>query len=438
MEECNKLAKRGSANQELATELKGGISSVRLVGKVRVASDTFEDPKCKEGKTWNSIRNTFGVEVSDGNVHYVTLQGGYKTDKPLIYTFNEDLETIQVKWQDRFKDDILDTIPSSQKIVVSIEKDEDGKRIRKEFLHIIDVNEYLAEHLENGAEVVVMADVERQPGKEDRVYTSYNLKMIALNEEYTMKSGEVREPAKHEALLRQTFLLNEYSLDKKWKKQLEDEGETLVSAFVPQYVSSILVGDSYVKVKDKVSTSTLPIPVSFKIKLDTKASDDAKASRINLYKKWFSIGKEKVREFYMMMELNEGYTESTGDVEITAEMQELIDAGIMQKEEIESEVTVRGERVSEIIFIKPGFVKDPDNPSQKVIAIRDDKYAEQALVMPNFNTEYEDEIEEDEDDLGFGEDEFNNEEETVEETVEEDEEEDDPLAGMFDDDSIFD
>lgn len=63
----------------------------------------------------------------------------------------------------------------------------------------------------------------------------------------------------------------------------------------------------------------------------------------------------------------------------------------MTIEDIEKQLTVRGERVSEILLIKPN-VKINDE-GKTVIDIEDDKYAADVLVFPEFEISKDDESE---------------------------------------------
>ena len=107
-----------------------------------------------------------------------------------------------------------------------------------------------------------------------------------------------------------------------------------------------------------------------------------------------------------------GYESSTGNIEVTPEIQDLIDAGIMTLEQVQNEATITENRIEENVFDHP-MIHSEDG---KILPLFSDTYSPEALVM------LEDET-----------DEFDNEEDdqTVDTTV--DSEEDD----VFSDDDLF-
>lgn len=420
---------RKAAKKELLKELKGGIASVRLVGTARIGKDSFGGVQQKEKSTWKHVDSSFGIESGEGNVNYAQLKGGYKTDKPILYLLDEDFKPMQIDWEDRNNPEIIETVSQNRILTAAIEKDEKGKLIRKKFLSEIDFEEYLSVHLQNNQQIIAMCDVEYSEWNE-KTYRNFKLRSVFLNEERKINNETV--PArKPEATLRQTYLLNEGSLDRNWQKQLEKDGATHVNAFVPQYVGKISVNGEYVEVKQ-----TLPFSQRIKIEIPETVSDEKLPKLIALYKKLFVVKKGAVREISLVMRLNEGYEEAVGEAEITPEMQELIDCGIMTAEEVEQDVTVRGDKVSETIFVKPGFRKLSEEAKTKEIAMDDDKYDPEALVWPDLDDDL------DEDEIDLDDDDFNNEDESAEDKDEkeessEDDEEDDGLDGLFDDEDIF-
>lgn len=424
------VARRTSATKkELLTELKGGTASALFVGKAVVSSDSFTEAACKEGKTWKHIRNSFGVNVGEGNTHYIRLNGGYKTDRPLVYVRNTDFEPIQIPWDERFNKEKLANVTDQDFIQVRIKKNAEGKMITKKFLSVLDVNDYLNENLENDAEVIVSAQPEYS-FYNDTIYTNYNIKGIFLNEGRVINEVE-QDKRPSEATLRQTYFLNEHSLSKNWQKELKENGFTVVNAFVPEYTSNIMSNGTTFEFK-----KVLPYQRQFKVELSTELSDENKDKRINVFKKFFLVAKGEVRQASFVMKLNEGYVETTGQVEITDEMQELIDAGIMTEEEVKQDVTIRGDRVSEVIFVKPGF-KKVEESGQKVIAIEDGVYDPSALVFPDLNADEED-LEED-DGILFDESDFEDDDDSSfdlggDSSDEEVAEEKDPIDDLFGDD----
>ena len=142
----------------------------------------------------------------------------------------------------------------------------------------------------------------------DNTYTNFNIKGIYLNEARTV--NEVEQPKRApEATMRQTYFLNEHSLGKTWLKDLKEQGFTTVNGFVPQYIS---------KLNDVEVKKVLPFARQFKIEIPVELEDEKKAKLLNVFKRYFVVPKDTVREISLVMKLNEGYVETTGEAEITA------------------------------------------------------------------------------------------------------------------------
>lgn len=439
------MARRSGSSEkkELLKDLKGGIASLRLVGAAKVNEHSFGGVQQKDGKTWKHVDSSFGVEIEEGNVIYGQVKGGYVTTRPLIYAMDEDYKPLQIPFDERFDEEWLGQVNNNNKFSAMIEREEiekevdgetvkvkEGKLIRKEFLSPIDFEEYLAKNLPNKAEVIVFCDVEYSEWQEKQ-YRNHIVRNVILNEERTV-NGVVTPPKPHEATLRQTFLVNEYALEKSWAKDVKAEGSAMVNAFVPQYVGKLPVDGEYVEVK-----KVLAFPQRFKLEVPEDLDDEMLTKRLKLFKGLFSVKAGTLREISLVMKLNEGYQEATGEAEITEEMQELIDCGIMTEEEVKEDLTIRGNKVSEVIFVKPGFKKD-EGGTKKILAKEDDKYDPSALSRPVI--EKDEDLLDDEGEVDL-EEEFDKEDEPEvkkedkkDEKVEDD---DDGLDDLFDDEDIF-
>lgn len=357
------------------TELSRGTAFVRLVGQATINDKSFSEPKINDKKTWTSIRNSFGIDTGNKNIIYVQVAGGYKPTNPIVYAMNNDFEPLQIPFADRFDEEILKSVNRNNFISVGIEKDEEGKLIIKRFLHPIDASAYIAEHLQNGEDVIATGDVEYSQGKEGRIYRNFNLKTLFLNED-RKRNEEVIPKMKPEATLRQTYLLGENSLSKKFSKELEKERETTLNVFVPQFLSQVKAGDSYVEYK-KVA----PLPQQVIVRIPDGMNEDKLEKFVSYVKKQFSVKKGRVTEMGMICRLNEGFKEETGAVEITKEMRELIELGIMTEEEAKEDATIRTNIVSETIFHKPAFKIKNEGDTQKTQDVDTEKYDPTVLIF---------------------------------------------------------
>lgn len=359
--------------EALLTELKGGVSSFSLMGTAVVRDNALQGIQQKEGSTWRHVDSSFGVSTGEGNTVYARIWGGYKTDNPILRRWNNDNEFVEIKWENRLAEGVIDDIRPSELFRAGFEKDEDGRLITKEFLSEIDFEEYLIEHLADGMPVRVRGDVEYNEYNDD-IYRRYNVKSVFLAETYTNKEGEVVTP-KPLAQVRQTYLLDEDALDKRWEKELQEDGRTTLSLFVPQYLSTRKVGDKYVPFK-----KTVPLHQGVVVKMSSAPDEKEIMTKKKIMDKFFKVKRDTVREIVLVNNINEGYEEATG-VEINDELQELIDLGIMTEDDIKNQVTIRGNKVSELVFAQPAVLRNRDTGEVR-LQLDDSKYAPEALIVP--------------------------------------------------------
>ena len=376
------------AKTELLKELKGGVSNFIIVGKATIKEDSFSGEIIKEGKTWLHTDSSFGIEYGDGLKTFVKLYGGYKLDNPTLQAFSrEGKSMISIDWEDRFDEKVIDTVSPRSLYTARLVSDEDGKLITKQFLNALDFEEYLGENLEDGMDVTVTGNIEYGTYGEGKLSKKYNLRSVYINQEY--KRGEEVVPKKDPvAVIRQTFILDDGSLDKGYKKELEKTGETVIAAKVPQYLSSKKVGESYVPYK-QVDPILVPLKLKTRIKVDEEGFDKELERTIKIAEQFFKVKKDTVRELGVNLNLIEGYDSSTGEIEISKEMQQLIDAGILSEDDVKSQMTSRGNKVSEYVYIKP-IIRAEEGVAK--IQMFDDKYAPEALIVSQFDGENDDEF----------------------------------------------
>ena len=101
----------------------------------------------------------------------------------------------------------------------------------------------------------------------------------------------------------------------------------------------------------------------------------------------FTLKEGVVRELTINSVINEGYTTQTGDFEISKDMQELINLGLISEEEVKKSATVRGSRTSELIFLTPATNVTDDG--EITISMDDEKYAPEVLFTPDVDSDEE-------------------------------------------------
>lgn len=385
------------AKTELLTELKGGRSSFNLTGEALVRDNALQGIQQKEGSTWRHVNSSFGVKTGEGNTVYARIWGGYKTDKPVLKKWDTDNNFVDVKWENRLSEDIVDSLRPSELFRAGFEEDENGKLIVKKFVSEIDFEEYLREHLADGMQVRVSGEVEYSEYNDD-IQKRYNIKNVFLARPYKNKEGETVEPVPS-ATLTQTYILDDSALSKGWERQLEKEGNIIINAVVPQYLSTRKVGDEYVQFK-----KTIGLPQGIVFKMKDKENEKEFELKKKIINKFFKVKRDKVREIVLINNINEGFEEATG-VEINDEMQELIDLGVLTEEDIKKQVTIRGNKVSEIVFSQPAVNKDKDTGDIQML-MDDNKYSPEALIAPFIDGDDDEDDLDDEEDITVSDDEF--------------------------------
>lgn len=338
----------------LETELRSGVSRFSAYGKVSISADTFPTDAVKAASGYTYKRVSFPVSVGDNNTIYVQMMGGYSPKKPVIYARNTDNDPIEVNWDLRTNENILENIADRSFVKVRLEKDADGKLIEKKFLSEFDAITYMADRLKDGQQVYIGGDVEYRHYN-GQIQRSFNMTTVALDE------NEDRKPS---AQLSQTYLIDSTSVDRDWEDQLEEKKQLVVNAYVPQYVG---------KHEGKQIKKTLAFPQQFVL----KATDENMDKRKAIVKRFLLTDEDVVRELSLLCDLVDGYEESTGNVELSDDLKELIKLGFMTEEAAEKQMTIGGNRVRETVLVRPMLRRNNGQPE----LMMEDKYAPEALVF---------------------------------------------------------
>lgn len=369
--------------KKLDKELERGEARFYISGVVTVKDNTFpekdENGNLKETVSEKSgfsyMRTGFFVKANDSQSAFVSMFGGHNPSHPekdVVYATNADTkEMTKIKWSLRNNEKVIEPLADWSFTHIQIEKDKDGKLIDKKFLSPLDAIVYLSEHLKNGMDIRVSGTVEYQEYNGE-VQRSYNASRISLNS--PNKDGEVR----HYARIRQTYLVDDKALAKDWEKQLEEEGHTTLSLWVPQYVGG---------------TTKKVLPMSQDLVINLVKDDVNKTKKV--IKSLFIPNGDVVREINTIDIIKYGVDESKGQVEFTQEVQDLIDMGFMDAEEIEQADTTSGNRIDAIVFERPEF---EEVDGKKRIAMSD-RYAPEAMTVPDEEDDVEEIIADEDDDL---------------------------------------
>jgi len=363
----------------LLTELEYGRHAYfKLVGKIKLSENGFSGPRTYDTSSWYGVNESFGVDVGDGNVVYPRVSGGYDLKINKLFRRDKDFKALEIPVADRHKEEWVSRVNQSQFKRASLVRGEDGKVVIEKFISDIDYAEYLKENLVEGTEVVVSGEVSYSLGKDgETVYRNYDVKNIYLNETVVDEDGASKLKNPPEAFIRQTYLVDDSSLSSTYKKDLEKEGETVISLTVPQYLGKILHNGQKITWK-----RVTPLRQALVYRIDKSLDEEQLAKTIKWPERLFKIKKDTVREIHIIAKINEGHSVETGIANISPALQELIDDGLLSLEDVKNQTTVRGARISELIYLRPHVEKTEDGVA---IPYRDDKYSSDVLVAPYFD-----------------------------------------------------
>ena len=348
-----------------------------IVGKLSISKESekfkpYEHTSFASG--WAKGRLLFNVQAAE-NRHMLTTEGMYKEDGTgTIYTFTKGKispvtsvktkgESLQVKWKDRNKPEILEQVAEFKKFVIDFEKQgrryelekalkkqeagesvveeletlgvedlakavEESKKKRKEFLSEYDFAEYLAKLLQSDKlkdkKFRILGEI---------VYSEYNgkiYKKLVPQRVYLVNSDE-----EDISTAQITVYYNSESLD---ENSFDDTGKLYVNGFIRNY--------------DGQRKENIPCPIQLTI--DGSKEDEKVQKFTKVMKSQFTVSDDSWKEFGVKVKLLDGAQK----VEITEEMlsdfqKEMLELEVITMDEIRKEIggDVYGERTQEMVIV---------------------------------------------------------------------------------------
>lgn len=348
------------------TELTRGTAKFRFVGHVKLNDDSMKAPEVSKKSSWFMVNSGFTLTDNNGQMLTVTFQGGYDKKSNVLKLLGkreagqEKASWIEIPRTDRANEKLLEKVSDLAFSYAQVAPDPDNeeKCVFTKFVDYIDFFEHVKKHIKNGDLVRVTGHVEYSEYTDrngvERTGKRYIVDRIVKNP--VVKQGEGDEveyvPEKCSALLIQTCLFDDSVLEGDVLDELEENGETTIRFYVPQYLSKIKVGDSYVDYK-----KTVAIPQAMTVQL--REGEDIKKAKKKLKVLFEPKDEEKVVARDVVMKVREGYSEVKSDqpLEYTDEINDLLEAGLISEEELGAVATVRGTFTSQLIFNKVQLVK---------------------------------------------------------------------------------
>lgn len=387
--------------------LKKGKAAFTLIGKAKVTDKTFNlDNSYDSG--WTDNQMYLGVDCGNGNMVYGEMRGGFfPDDDNILRGFSKDdkddagkSKMVEIAWEDRFDEELLDTIADTSFITVGVEKDVKGKTVYKKFLSAYDAVEYLNEHLEDGMIVNVKGNIG---------YSEYDENVSVKKEITSIVLSKVEDEADFKATFTQTILLDSNSIGKKDA----EKNTMLLNAYVVDYVGNPKINGKKVAIKKNVT-----YPKQFEIAINEDPEITAK-----MLQRYFKVKKKNtINVLTVVGNLIEGATiVNITEDDIPDDIKELIEMGLYSEEEAKAKCAVGGNnRERRMVIIKPDitYVGKDDERKPKV-ALDEAEYEDTDLYF------YEQAL----NDVGV---ETDSEEDTSSETDSDDVSEEDDLLAMLD------
>lgn len=350
--------------------LKKGKASFNLIGRVKRTDKSFNlNNTYDSGWTDNSMY--IGVDCGNGNVVYSEMRSGFFPDnESTIRAYSKDdkdengkSKSVEIAWEDRLDESILDTVADTSLITVGVEKDVHGKTVYKKFLQAYDAVEYLDEYLEDN----VVVNVKGNLG-----YSEYDGNVSVKKDITSIVLSKVEDENDFKATFSQTILIEPKCIG----KTLEEKGTIELDAYVVDYVGKPKVDGKKVEVKKNVV-----FPKTFEIEVNENPEITAK-----MIKRFFDPKKKgQVNEITVAGKLVEGgSTVTITKDDIPDDIKELIEMGVYSEDEAVKKIAAggNGNRERRMIVVKPDIVYVGQGDDRKpTVAFEEGKYEEDDLIF---------------------------------------------------------
>ena len=348
-------------------EKKDWQSNFTLIGKPVLNDYTYKIDEHSEKSNWVYNALNLGVDCGDAfGVVWAELMGGYSEDNEnRIFAHGKDengnddfKKKIEVSWDDRFNDDVLEEIGEMSFLVVGLEKTSEGKTFYKKFLSAYDAIAYIREHLTEDMAICVRGNL-KYSSYNDNVQVRKNITSIALS--------KADDSSKYKATFTQSILLDKDSASLKADNIDKDKGVMYVNARVLDYVKEI----NGVEVKGQY-----PYPKQFEFALNLENEKQCKT----VYEKLFKV-KKGITQTTFEGEFIEGGAVVTATLDdLPDDIKDLVLAGVYTEEEACAKRTANGNRERRMVLKKP-MIKLVGDDKTPVIQRFEERYEEDDLVL---------------------------------------------------------
>lgn len=349
-------------------ERKGWSNSFYLVGEARVNDYTYKIDEKSEKSDW--VYNVLNLGVFCGEKHgtvYTEMMGGYGAERDnIIYVHGktddnkDDFENkYTIDWDDRFDEEILESIGDLCFITVGLEtyeKNKETKTFYKKFLSEYDAIAYIKEHLTSDMVINVKGNLE---------YQQYNGNVNVRKKINSIVLSKVDDTSKYFAKFTQTMLLTKDSVGK------PDKDKNVI----PIYAKLLEYTKEY---NGKEVKQFIPVNKSFEYEVDLTKKEIVEKAISKVFKV-----KKGVTEITFEGDFVEGGALVTAtENDIPDDIKDLIEIGAYTLEEALAKCTENGGKEKRMILRKP-VIKMVGEEGSKVPVIQktEQKYSDEDLIL---------------------------------------------------------
>lgn len=286
-----------------------------------------KDEKTKETKKMLSM--SFGIKETDMNMAFVEA---FDSQQKVIKTMDVDNEKMDVDWDDRFDEDIIEKVANYRKYIVDLGDEHGG---RQEFITAYDMIEHLREHLPNyDGRVVVTGQFTRDwYAKKKTYFSKFRIQNVFA----------APEERKNRLLLTMDLFYNKNSLD---DSDFDENKKMTLDCYIEQYIN-----------KDE-GRKYVPIQVVFSgAKYDL---ENEKHKKLFDYKmKYIKVKNKNMVHIPWEIVLLRGAEEAEFDESMLTDSQrEQIELGIKSVDDFRPKGNIYGDRIDEFRLFEPKLEGD--------------------------------------------------------------------------------
>ena len=288
---------------------------------------TKKDEKTKENRKMLSM--TFGIKENDMNMAFVEAFDG---QQKVIKTMDIDNEKMDVDWDDRFDDDVIEKVANYRKYIVDLGDDHGG---RQEFITVYDMIEHLQKYLPDyDGRVVVTGQFTRDWYAKKKMYFSkFRIQNVFA----------APEERKNRLLLTMDLFYNKNSLD---DSDFDENKKMTLDCYIEQYIN-----------KDE-GRKYVPIQVVFSgAKYDL---ENEKHKKLFDYKmKYIKVKNKNMVHIPWEIVLLRGAEEADFDESMLTDSQrEQVELGIKTVDDFRPKGNIYGDRIDEFRLFEPKLEGD--------------------------------------------------------------------------------